>query len=142
MNTPPRHSLKSITSTPSGPSATPQAVDTTAVGESKGAARKGVVTALRSNRFRPSDVRPSDDPTPERPGIRIFAPSVYRDHWDGARWSKRPGATPTAACACPCGLTGTATGADAVTDLVRDYAAHTSACTGTPTPLPEGRNAA
>ncbi|MGW3148391.1 hypothetical protein ACWDG1_27725 [Streptomyces sp. NPDC001177] len=87
-------------------------------------------------------MRPSGDPTPERPGIRIYAPPVYRDHWDGARWSKRPGATPTAACACPCGATGTATGADAVTALVRDYAAHTSACTGTPTPLPEGRNAA
>lgn len=27
---------------------------------------------------------PSPDPTPERPGIRIYAPPVYRDHKDGA----------------------------------------------------------
>ncbi|MET8447421.1 hypothetical protein [Streptomyces sp. NPDC005209] len=142
MSTPPRPRLKSVTAPPSGPSAAPQAVDATAVGEPKGAARKGVVTALRSNRFRPSDVRPSGDPTPERPGIRIFASPVYRDHWDGARWSKRYGATPTAACACPCGATGAATGADDVAELVRDYAAHRSACPGTPATLPGKRAAA
>ncbi|MGA4957307.1 hypothetical protein [Streptomyces lavendulocolor] len=109
------------------------------MGEPKGAARKGVITALRPNR---STGRASADPTPDAPGIRIFAPPLYRHHYDGARWSTRPGALPTAAYACRCGLTGTATGPDAVAVLVGEYDAHRSACTGTPAPLTEGRHAA
>ncbi|MFF1408143.1 hypothetical protein [Streptomyces sp. NPDC058294] len=109
----------------------------------KGAARKGVRTALpRSDRFPAGNARPSADPTPDRPGIRVFAPPVYRHHYDGARWSTRLGALPTAAYACGCGLTGTATGPDAVAALATEYDAHRSTCTGTPTPLPERRAAA
>ncbi|MFG3271324.1 hypothetical protein [Streptomyces luteogriseus] len=110
------------------------------MGEPKGAAREGVVTVLpRSNR---SPARPGADPTPDQPGIRIFAPPVYRHHYDGARWSTRPGALPTAAYACTCGLAGTATGPEGVAALVTEYETHRSTCTGTPAPLPEGRNAA
>ncbi|MGW6926261.1 hypothetical protein ACWGA9_34155 [Streptomyces sp. NPDC054950] len=130
MSAPTRPPLKSITPTPAGPDAAPQSVDTTAVGVPKVAARKGVPTAVGS------------DPTPDRPGIRIYAPPVYRHHYDGARWSKRYGDTPTAAYACSCGHTGTATGQQAVADLVTDYAAHKHFCTGTPATLPERRTAA
>ncbi|MEU9444537.1 hypothetical protein AB0D42_27380 [Streptomyces sp. NPDC048304] len=105
-------------------------MDTAAVGEPKGAARKGVVTAFRSDRFRSDEARHgTEDPTPERPGLRIYAPPVYRHHWDGARWSTRPGDTPTAAYACPCGQTGTATGPRNVLALVSEYDAHKSGCT-------------
>ncbi|MFJ9727988.1 hypothetical protein ACIRP3_35105 [Streptomyces sp. NPDC101209] len=104
MSTPPRPCLKSITDTPTDPRVAEPAAPPPAVGAPKGAAREGVVTALRSNRHAPTD------PCPERPGIRIFAPPVYRHHYDGARWSKRYGSTPTAAYACACGDTGTATG--------------------------------
>ncbi|MFJ7075186.1 hypothetical protein [Streptomyces sp. NPDC098781] len=142
MSTPPHPRLKSIPGAPSGLSAAPQAVDTTAAGEPKGAARKGVVTALRSKGFRTSDIRPGVDPTPERPGIRIYAPPVYRHHYDGARWSKRQGDTPNAAYACSCGQTGRARGRDSVAALVHEYAAHTSGCTGTPDASMEGRAAA
>jgi hypothetical protein len=117
---------------------TPPAV----VGEPKGAARQGVVTAFRSDRFPAGDVRPDADPTPDRPGIRVYAPPVYRHHWDGARWSKRYGNTPTAAYACPCGQTRTARGQDAVAALVTEYAAHKHFCTGTPATPQEGRAAA
>ncbi|MCC8453382.1 hypothetical protein [Streptomyces rochei] len=109
------------------------------MGEPKGAARKGVVTALFPNR---STIRPGADPTPDAPGIRIFAPPVYRHHYDGARWSTRPGALPTAAYACRCGQTGTATGPAAAAALVTEYDAHRSACTGAPVPPCEGRHAA
>ncbi|MFI2423462.1 hypothetical protein ACH5A7_05055 [Streptomyces sp. NPDC018955] len=113
------------------------------MGEPKGAARKGVVTALpHSNRFPADGAHPSTDPTPERPGIRIYAPPVYRHHYDGARWSTRPGNTPTAAYACPCGQTGTARGQDAVVALVSEYAAHKHFCTGVPDSRAERRNAA
>ncbi|MFD5014604.1 hypothetical protein [Streptomyces chartreusis] len=117
-------------------------MDKAAVGEPKGAARKGVVTALRSKGFRTSDIRPGTDPTPERPGIRVYAPPVYRHHWDGARWSTRPGDTPNAAYACTCGQSGTATGALDVAALAADYAYHRSTCTGAPASLPERRAAA
>ncbi|MEU1939127.1 hypothetical protein ACH49O_17285 [Streptomyces coeruleorubidus] len=131
---------KSHTDTAPRPQAAPQPVDTTADGEPKGAARKGVVTALpRPNR---PAARPGVDPTPDQPGIRIFAPPVYRHHYDGARWSTRPGALPTAAYACQCGQTGTATGPDNVAALVSEYDAHRSACTGAPAATPEGRAAA
>ncbi|WP_240140017.1 hypothetical protein [Streptomyces sp. MUM 178J] len=107
------------------------------------AARKGVVSALpRSQRFRADDVRPSADPTPDRPGICIYAPPVYRHHYDGTRWTKRHSDTPTAAYACPCGTTRTATGQHDVADLVTDYEAHKHFCTGTPAEHTERRNAA
>jgi hypothetical protein len=113
------------------------------VGEPKGAARKGVVTALpRSNRLPAAEVQPDADPTPDRPGIRIYAPPVYRHHYDGARWSKRYGDTPAAAYACTCGQTGTATGPRAVAALAAEYDAHKSACTGKPAAPLEGRTAA
>ncbi len=127
------------TSRTAGPGAAPQPVDHAAVGEPKGAARKGVVTALRSNR---SPARPGADPTPDAPGIRIFAPPVYRHHYDGGRWSTRPGARPSAAYACRCGQTGSATGPESVAALVAEYDAHRSACTGTPAAPLEGRAAA
>ncbi|MFJ3231274.1 hypothetical protein [Streptomyces sp. NPDC086787] len=122
------------------PHAAPQPVDTAGVGEPKGAARQGVVTALpRSNR---SAVRPGTDPTPGTPGIRILAPPIYRHHYDGDRWSKRYGDTPTAAYACACGQTRTATGPDAVAALISEYDAHRSACAGAPAAPLEGRAAA
>ncbi|MFI7499501.1 hypothetical protein ACIBVL_13490 [Streptomyces sp. NPDC049687] len=130
MSTPPLPSLKSITPNPTGPNAAPQSVDTPAVGAPKVAARKGVLAAVGT------------DPTPDRPGIRIYAPPVYRHPNDGARWSKRYGDTPTAAYACPCGHTATATGQQAVANLVTDYAAHKHFCTGTPATLLERRTAA
>ncbi|MEU1189267.1 hypothetical protein [Streptomyces sp. NPDC005859] len=136
MSTFPRSSLKSITSTTDKPTAAGPAAPGPAVGAPKGAARKGVVTALRP------DQRPSTDPIPDRPGIRIYAPPVYRDHYDGARWSKRYDRTPTAAYACRCGQTGTATGQHTVAALVAEYDAHKSACTGTPAACTEGRAAA
>ncbi len=139
MTAPTPPALDCPTLTPTGPNAAPQPVDTTAVGEPKDAARQGVVTALLSNR---SMVRPGVDPTPDAPGIRIFAPPVYRHHYDGARWSMRPGALPSAAYACSCGLTGTATGPAAIVALVSEYDAHRSACTGAPVPSCEGRHAA
>ncbi|MEU8467675.1 hypothetical protein AB0F30_07070 [Streptomyces sp. NPDC029006] len=134
--------LKSITPTPTGPRAAELAAPPTAVGEPKGAARKGVVTALRPKKFAASDLHPSPDPTPDQPGIRIFAPPVYRDHRDGARWSTREGAVPSAAYACACGQTGTARGARQVTALVAEYDAHKSNCTGSPAASPERRAAA
>ncbi|MEU9220072.1 hypothetical protein AB0D47_26390 [Streptomyces sp. NPDC048376] len=137
MNARRRPSLKSITPTPTGPHAAPQPVDRAAVGEPKGAARQGVVTALSSNQSPAA----GPDPTPDRPGIRISAPPVYRHHYDGARWSKRYATTPTATYACLCGETRTARGQDAVAALVTEYAAHKHFCTGTPTAT-EGRAAA
>ncbi|WP_199807371.1 hypothetical protein [Streptomyces sp. MBT28] len=127
------------TSPAAGLRAAPQPVDGSGVGEPKGVARQGVVTALRSNR---SPARPSPDPTPDAPGFRVFAPPVYRHHYDGARWSTKPGALPTAAYACSCGQTGTATGPENVVALVAEYDAHKSACTGAPAAPAEGRNAA
>ncbi|WP_225826776.1 hypothetical protein [Streptomyces naphthomycinicus] len=114
-----------------------------AVGEPKGAARKGVLSVLRPDPRPAAPARhPGNDPTPERPGIRISAPPVYRHPYDGARWSTRPGATPTAAYACSCGQTGTARGQKAVADLVGEYEGHKQSCTGTPAPHTERRNAA
>ncbi|MGK5627302.1 hypothetical protein [Streptomyces sp. URMC 123] len=113
-------------------------------GAEKDAARKGVLSARpRAKRF-PADEasHSSEDPTPATPGIRIYAPPAYRHHWDGARWSKRYGDTPTAAYACTCGHTATATGDRAVADLVNDYEAHKHFCTGRPAALAEGRAAA
>ncbi|MEU8991667.1 hypothetical protein AB0C98_35705 [Streptomyces sp. NPDC048558] len=106
------------------------------MGEPKDAARKGVQTS--------PDPQTGDaaNPTPERPGIRIYAPPVYRDHYDGARWSKRYSDTPTAAYACTCGRSRTATGQDSVAALGAEYDAHKAACTTESTALTEGRTAA
>ncbi|MEU3860472.1 hypothetical protein AB0F03_24415 [Streptomyces sp. NPDC028722] len=135
--------LDCLTGTPDQPPAAPPRADATAVGEPKGAARKGVVTALpRSDRLPTGGARPGADPTPNTPGIRVFAPPVYRHHYDGARWSTRPGALPTAAYACHCGLTSTATGPENVAALATEYDAHRSACTGAPAATPEGKAAA
>ncbi|WP_233226794.1 hypothetical protein [Streptomyces sp. I4(2020)] len=144
MSTPRRPSLKSITTAPAGPHAAPQPVDPAAVGEPKGVARQGVLTALPRSNQPPAGGHPapSPDPTPDRPGLRVYAPPVYRHHYDGARWSKRYSATPTAAYACPCGETRTARGQDAVAALVTEYDAHKHFCTGKPDASPEGRTAA
>ncbi|MGW4824083.1 hypothetical protein ACWEP4_35375 [Streptomyces sp. NPDC004227] len=143
MSTRPHPRLKSITTTPDGPCAAQPAMSPAAVGEPEGAARQGVRTALRSDRYRTDEARNgTQDPTPDQPGIRIYAPPVYRDHWDGARWSKRHGDTPRAAYACTCWQTGTATGPRAVAALVTEYDAHKSACTGKPAVPAEGRAAA
>ncbi|MFJ8082024.1 hypothetical protein ACIQ6Y_15575 [Streptomyces sp. NPDC096205] len=105
--------------------------------------RQAVLSALHPATHPPGRPQPSpDDPTPQRPGIRIYAPPVYRHHYDGARWSKRYGDTPTAAYACGCGETRTARGQDDVADLVADYDAHRHFCTGTPAPRTERRIAA
>ncbi|MFF4210714.1 hypothetical protein ACFYZE_15430 [Streptomyces sp. NPDC001796] len=105
----------------------------------KGAGRQAVLSALRSD---PHPAHGADDPTPERPGIRIYAPPVYRSHDDGARWSKRYSGTPTAAYACTCGQTATVTGQHAVAALAAEYDAHKYACTGAPALHTERRNAA
>ncbi|MEV6018609.1 hypothetical protein [Streptomyces sp. NPDC051997] len=115
------------------------------MGEPRVVARQGVLSVLpRSNPFPTGGGRgDGDDPTPDRPGIRIYAPPVYRHHYDGARWTKRHGDTPYAAYACLCGLVGTARGADNVAALISDYEYHRAKeCTGTPAVLTEGRAAA
>ncbi|WP_329286689.1 hypothetical protein [Streptomyces sp. NBC_01455] len=130
--------LKSITTTPDGPPAAPQLVDTAAVGDPKCVA-VGVPTAVRPDPRRDD----TGNPTPDRPGIRIFAPPVYRHPKGGARWGKRYGDTPTAAYACSCGLTDTARGADDVAALIADYDYHRAKeCTGGLAALTEGRAAA
>ncbi|MET8111431.1 hypothetical protein [Streptomyces prasinus] len=141
MTTPSRPRLEGQPAAPTGPHAAAPCDARLVVGEPKDAARKGVVTALRPNRFPAHGVHPSADPTPERPGIRLYAPPVYRHHGDGTRWSTRHSDTPTAAYACPCGQTSTARGPQAVAALVTEYDAHRSGCAGTSTML-ERRNAA
>ncbi|MFH9858594.1 hypothetical protein [Streptomyces sp. NPDC017202] len=136
MSTSARPRLEGQPTPATGPHAARPAAPGPTVGEPQGAARKGVVTALRPG------PRPADDPTPDRPGIRIYAPPLYRHPNDGARWSKRLGATPTAAYACLCGEIRTARGQDAVAALATAYAAHKHACTGMPAPDTESRNAA
>ncbi|MEV7387510.1 hypothetical protein [Streptomyces sp. NPDC091215] len=133
-----RFLLKSITTTPAGQADARLPQGLTAVGALEDVARKGVRTALLSNR---QPAAPGD-PTPERPGIRIYAPPVYRDHEDGARWSKRYGDTPRAAYACPCGQNNTATGPRTVPALITEYEVHKQVCDGTPALNLEGRAAA
>lgn len=143
MTTAPRPRLEGQPTPAPGPHAAPQPVGAAGVGEPKGAARKGVVTALpcTTSRFPADGAHPSGDPTPERPGIRIYAPPVYRHHHDGACWSKRHAGIPTAAYACPCGHTDKARGAEAVAALVTEYAAHKHFCQGG-SAMQERRNAA
>ncbi|CAL9450998.1 hypothetical protein [Streptomyces sp. enrichment culture] len=142
MTSAPRPRLEGQPAPATGPHTAQQPVGPATVGDLKGAARKGVVTAFpRSNRFPADGALPSADPTPEQPGIRIYAPPIYRHHWDGARWSTRHAGIPTAAYACPCGHTDRARGAEAVAALVTEYAAHKHFCQGAPALL-ERRNAA
>ncbi|MEU8948922.1 hypothetical protein [Streptomyces sp. NPDC048489] len=110
-------------------------------------ARQGVAAGVPTAPVRPKGFpdgrrnHSSSDPTPERPGIRIYAPSLYRSHDDRARWWKQHGDTPTAACACICGQTGTARGAPDVAGLAAEYADHKTTCAGVPASLPERRAA-
>ncbi|MEU4268166.1 hypothetical protein [Streptomyces sp. NPDC026092] len=132
MSDRPNPRLKSITPTSDRPAVAEQPRRLRAVGASKVVA-EGV----------PSDLVPNPgDPTPDQPGIRIYAPPVYRHHYDGARWSKRTADTPNAAYACACGQTAAAAGLQAASALVAEYDAHKSACTGAPAPHSEGRSAA
>lgn len=124
--------LKSITPTTDRPAVAEQPRHVRAVGASKVVA-EGVPSVLFPH---------LGGPTPEQPGIRIHAAPVYRSHYDGARWSTRTDGAPTAAYACRCGQTGTATGQSAVAALVAEYTAHKTTCTGVPVPLTEGRTAA
>jgi hypothetical protein len=118
MNTPPRPPLKSITGTPTGPDAAEPAAARTAVGEPKGAARKGVRTALRS------DPQQGDGRYPVA-WLTIWAPY---------------GATPTATSKCLCGRDRSAVGHRRVLALIADHADHRTAC---PLRTPqEGRAAA
>ncbi|MEU6945692.1 hypothetical protein ABZ957_10700 [Streptomyces sp. NPDC046316] len=132
MSPRPNPRLKSTTPTTDHSAAAEQPRHLRAVGAPKGVA-EGVPSVLLPN---------PGDPTPHQPGIRIHAAPVYRSHYDGARWSKRTDGTPTAAYACACGQTGTATGLTAVAALVAEYDAHKTVCTGARVPLTEGRTAA
>ncbi|WP_238431563.1 hypothetical protein [Streptomyces cavernae] len=101
-----------------GAHAAPQPVDTTAVGEPKVAARKGVRTALRSDRRR-------DDGRYPIGWLHIVAPR---------------GAVPTATSRCACGRDRSAIGHARVLALITDHEAHRDTC---PLRTPEeGRDAA
>jgi hypothetical protein len=118
MSTPPRHALKSLSATPTGPGAAAQAAPGPAVGEPKGAARKGVRSALRP------DPRRGDGRYPIA-WLCICAPR---------------GAVPTATSKCLCGRDRSAVGHTKVLALIDDHTAHRDAC-----PLrtnQEGRQAA
>lgn len=133
---------KSLSDTTRRPDIARPPVDAATVGARRVVA-VGVLSAVRPEQFRSDEARHSTpDPTPDQPGIRIYAPPLYRHHWDGARWSKRQGDTPNAAYACACGQTGTATGAQSVAALAFEYAAHRSACEQAPAAFAERRHAA
>ncbi|MEU0408123.1 hypothetical protein ABZ307_09900 [Streptomyces griseorubiginosus] len=104
-------------STPNGPNAAPQPVDTAAVGEPKGAARKGVRTACGANPH-------GDDGRRPIAWLLIVAPR---------------GAVPTATSKCACGWNRSAVGKPRVLALVDDHTAHRDAC---PLRNQEGRAAA
>lgn len=118
MSTPLRPSLKSHSTTPTGPCLAVEAGPGSAVGEPKGAARKGVPSVLRP------DPHPGDGRYPVA-WLCIAAPR---------------GAVPTATSKCLCGRDRSAVGRPKVLALVDDHAAHRDAC-----PLrtnQEGRQAA
>ncbi|MER7577352.1 hypothetical protein [Streptomyces sp. NPDC126514] len=118
MSTPPRPALKSLPATPTGPRAAAQAAPGAAVGEPKGAARKGVRTALR--------------PDPHRSDGR------YPIAW--LCISAPRGAVRTATSTCLCGRDRSAVGHTKVLALIDDHTAHRDTC-----PLrtnQEGRQAA
>ncbi|MEV6183354.1 hypothetical protein [Streptomyces sp. NPDC052015] len=106
MSTPSRPRLKSITPTPDGPRAAPQAVDPATVGGPKGAARKGVRTALRP------DPQVTDGRYPVA-WLHITSPR---------------GAVPTATFRCLCGWDRSAVGHARVLALITDHTAHRNAC--------------
>ncbi|MGW1027815.1 hypothetical protein ACWD4J_29690 [Streptomyces sp. NPDC002577] len=116
MSAPRLLSLKSATSAPRGPLAAPQPVDTTAVGEPKGAARKGVRTA------------PVSDPhtvtiTGITPGLHVRFTSL-----------------PVADWLCGCGHHERAVGRTAVTELTTRV--RVGVCPHDIAPAQEGRAAA
>lgn len=142
MNTPPPSPLEGQQTTPTGPHAAEPARERPAVGARKVVAEGVPTVPVRPKRF--PDARrnhSSENPTPERPGIRIYAPPLYRSHDDRARWWKQHGDAPSAAYACPCGRTGTARGTPDVAALAAEYADHKTACAGAPATLPERRAA-
>ncbi|MDC0769190.1 hypothetical protein [Streptomyces sp. HD] len=106
MNTQPRPPLKSLTHTPTRPGAAELAAVRTAVGEPKGAARKGVRTALRP------DPQTGDGRYPIA-WLHICAP--YE-------------ATPTATSKCQCGRDRSAVGHGKVLALIADHEGHRDLC--------------
>jgi hypothetical protein len=118
MNTPPRPTLKSITSTPTCPGVAEPAVARPAVGEPNGAARKGVRTALRS------DPQEGDGRYPMA-WLNIRAPY---------------GSTPSATSTCLCGRDRRAFGERRVLALIADHIDHREHCPLRPPR--EGRDAA
>ncbi len=118
MSTPPRPQLKSLPATPTGPRVAAQAAPSPAGGEPKGAARKGVRTALRPDSHRGDD----------RYSIAWLCISAPR------------GAVPTGTSKCLCGRDRSAVGHTKLLALIEDHTAHRDAC-----PLrtnQEGRQAA
>lgn len=97
---------KSLTPTPDGPHAAGPAAARPAVGEPTGAARKGVVTALRS------DPQPTD-------GRRV----VGWLHITAPR-----GTVPTATSRCACGRDRSAAGHRRVLALITEHEAHRGTC--------------
>ncbi|WP_433341262.1 hypothetical protein [Streptomyces sp. CA-253872] len=111
--------LNSPTPTPPTDEDATPAAPATAVGEPEGAARKGVVVALR----------PKPHPTGQRypvGGLHIIAP---------------PRRTPRARSWCVCGRDRTATGTPAVLALVAEHTQHRTTCRRL-NPATEGRAAA
>ncbi|MFF8728878.1 hypothetical protein ACF073_20600 [Streptomyces sp. NPDC015171] len=106
MNTPSRPRLKSLTLTPTGQPVAEQAAPEPAEGESTGAARKGVVTALRP------DPRQDDGRYPIA-WLHIRAPR---------------GTRPTATSQCECGWDRSAVGKRKVIALIEAHTAHRNAC--------------
>lgn len=118
MSTSPRPPLKSLPLTPTSLHAAAQVALGPAVGEPKGAARKGVLSALRP------DPRRGDGRYPVA-WLHISAPR---------------GAVPTATSKCLCGRDRSAVGHTKVLALIDDHTVHRDAC-----PLrtnQEGRQAA
>ncbi|MFM9457019.1 hypothetical protein [Streptomyces europaeiscabiei] len=118
MSALPRPALKSLPVTPTRPRAAAQAVPGPAVGEPKGAARKGVPSALR--------------PDPQQGDGR------YSIAWLCICAPR--GAVPTATSKCLCGRDRSAVGHTKVLALIEGHTAHRDAC-----PLrtnQEGRQAA
>ncbi|MEV5310531.1 hypothetical protein [Streptomyces sp. NPDC052610] len=118
MSTQGRPLLKSLTDTPAGPHAAEAAAPPAAVGGPKGAARKGVPSALRSG------PHPGDG--------RYFIAFLHI--------SAPRGATPTATSTCLCGRNRSAIGHRKVLALIEDHNTHRDTC-----PLrtrQEGRTAA
>ncbi|MGW0839465.1 hypothetical protein ACWD26_04795 [Streptomyces sp. NPDC002787] len=118
MTARPRPPLKSLTPTTTGPRAAEPAAPQTAVGEPKGAARKGAPSALRP------DPQAGDGRYPVA-WLHIVTPR---------------GATPTATSKCLCGWDRSAVGHRRVLALITDHTAHRDTC---PLRNPqEGRTAA